>query len=187
MADLVADHAGKLGLARGERHQPARHIDIAARQRESVGNVAVEDGEGEFQVGQLRLLGQALTDLVDIGLQLRVVDLAAELLDDLRMLLAADLELLLRRHEASEARRAGGGVGLAAAEQKRARHRAGRQQRTCRIHGSRTSICSGCASSIKGPLRDLIQPRTRTILPSWRDRSRPAAASWRRIWPARGR
>ena len=47
VADLVAQDASELGLVVGERHQPAGDIDIAARQRERVDHVAVEQREGE--------------------------------------------------------------------------------------------------------------------------------------------
>jgi hypothetical protein len=69
VADLVADHPGQVGLAFHVGHQAAGDVDIAAGQREGVDLRAVEHREMPFQVLAVRLLGQALAQLVHISLQ----------------------------------------------------------------------------------------------------------------------
>ena len=54
MGDLVGHHRGDLGRIIGEAEQPARHIELAGRQREGIDRRRVEDGD---LVGQFRPLG----------------------------------------------------------------------------------------------------------------------------------
>ena len=73
VADLVAEHARELGLVVGQRHQAARYVDIAAWQRESVDDVAVEQREGERLALELGGVLHPLADPLDIGAELRVL------------------------------------------------------------------------------------------------------------------
>jgi hypothetical protein len=84
VADLVAQHARHLGLGLRQGQQAARDVDVAARQREGVGNLAVEQGEGELGVGLIRVRGYPVADRLDVGLKLFVRVGAAELLQDAR-------------------------------------------------------------------------------------------------------
>ncbi len=95
--DLVADHRRQFGLGIEVHHDPAGDVDVAARQRERVDLVAVEHGEGVLQVGAMALRGNALANRVDVLLQLLVV-VAAILLQDLRVHLAPELDLLRLAH-----------------------------------------------------------------------------------------
>ena len=74
MADLVADDAGQFGFAVHVGHDAARDVDKAAGQGEGVDLRAVEHREGPGQVGAVRLAGELLPEVVDVGLQRRVVD-----------------------------------------------------------------------------------------------------------------
>ena len=74
VADLVADHAGQVGLTLHVRHDAARHVHIPARQRKGVDLRAVEHGEVPLQLAAMRQAGQALAQCVDIRLHRRVVD-----------------------------------------------------------------------------------------------------------------
>ena len=67
--DLVPDHARQLSFAVQVGQDPARDVDIAARQGEGVDLRAVQDGECPCQVRPVGLGRQALADLVDVGLQ----------------------------------------------------------------------------------------------------------------------
>jgi len=95
VADLVAEHARQLRLVAGERQQAAAGVDVAARERERVDDVAVEDGEGEVLVPQLGRVLHPVADRLEVGLELRVLVGAAELRQHLRVLLAPDLGLVL--------------------------------------------------------------------------------------------
>ena len=97
MADLVADHAGEVGLAVHVGHQPARHVDVAAGQGEGVDLRAVDDGEVPVELRPVRVARQALADLVDVGLQPGVLDLAV-LRQHLLVLLAAGRDLAALVH-----------------------------------------------------------------------------------------
>ena len=67
VADLVADHAGQVGLAVEVGHDAARDVHIAAGQRKGVDLGAVEHREGPRQVGPLRLARQAQADVGHVG------------------------------------------------------------------------------------------------------------------------
>jgi hypothetical protein len=122
MADLVSQHAREFGLGRGERDQAARRVDEPARQREGIDDVRIEHREAPVELGHLGTRRERLANPRDIVAQRRVRVFAAELRDDLRMLLAADPQLVLARHEAGEAAGAGGRVGRAGGELARRGH-----------------------------------------------------------------
>ena len=174
VADLVGDHACKLRLVVGERHQTARDMDVTAGQSEGIDLGGVEDDEGE---GRFRLLGGQLkkpAETCNVALKLWVLIETAEGLHQLRMLVGADTPFFLGRHEGRELLLAGRRIDVASAEQERRGRRKHQTQRHSHGHGrqesgphhSRTSICSGWVASIMGPLNDSIQPRTRTRRPS---------------------
>jgi hypothetical protein len=96
VADLVAHHAGELGLAVEVGHDPARHVHVAAGQRERVDLGRVEHREGPLQVGAVRLLREPLAEVVDVRLQARV-GVGAVFLEHLLVRLGAlgDLGLLV--------------------------------------------------------------------------------------------
>ena len=84
MADLVADDAGQVGFALHVSHDAAGHVHIAARQREGVDVRTVENREVPLEPRAVRILGQPLAEVIDVGLQLRIV-VFAELGEDLRV------------------------------------------------------------------------------------------------------
>ena len=98
VADLVAEHAGHLGLGVEVREQPARDVDVAARQRERVDVGLVDDGEVPRQVRPLRRGGQPHPHAGHVLLQRRVV-VHAHLGAELLVGLAADADLLALAHE----------------------------------------------------------------------------------------
>jgi hypothetical protein len=153
----------------GQGQEAAGHVDVAAGQRKGVDDGRIEDREVPVQVRQLGSLGQQASEAVDIGPELRVVVLAAELPDDFRMLLAAQLDLVLSRQAAGEdvppgrrrlgaARERQGGRQTARGQQQAqlSRHTLyhGAYHRAHRLvhQSSITSICSGWLASIMGPL-----------------------------------
>ena len=121
VADLVSEHAGELGLVAGQRQQAAGDVDIAPRQREGVDDVAVEHGEGEVPLGEIRVPRDRAADRAHVRPEVVVAIGAAEAVDDAGMLAPADLELVLLRHEGGEHPLAGRRVDRAAAEAKRRR------------------------------------------------------------------
>ena len=102
VADLVRQDAGQLRLVVGQGQQAAGHVDIAAGQGEGVDDGRIEDGEMPLQLRQLRGPGQQVSEAVDVGPELGVVVFAAEFPDDLRVLLAAQLDLVLGRQAAGK-------------------------------------------------------------------------------------
>jgi len=114
VAQLMGQHAGKLGFVRGQRQQPPADIDIAARHGEGVDDVGIDDGEGVFQVAPLDRPRQQLADAVDIAPQPGRAVLAAEAAQNPRMLTAADIDFLGLAEAAGKAALAGRRVGGAA-------------------------------------------------------------------------
>ena len=53
VADLVAEHAGKLRLVVEVRQDAARDVDVSARQRERVDRRLIDDGKMPRKVGTL--------------------------------------------------------------------------------------------------------------------------------------
>ena len=98
VADLVTEHRGEFGLGVEVRHDAARDVDVAAGQRKRVDVGAVEHRERVLQVRTVARRRDALADGVDVLLQHFVV-VAAVLLEDLRMRLAPDLDLLRLAHQ----------------------------------------------------------------------------------------
>ncbi len=128
VADLMRNDAGQLRFVARQDQQAARHVDEPARQREGIDDRGVEDRE---LVGKLLVFGEArqrLADPVDIALQLAVLVLAAEFLDDLRVLFAPKLDVVFRGIEAGEARPPGRAVDRGAGRQSGAQ-RGGRHAR----------------------------------------------------------
>jgi hypothetical protein len=107
MADLVAQNPGKLRFVSGQRHQPAGDIDIAAGNGESVDRGAVEHGKGPTRGWLLRDPRDALADLVHIAGDPGVLVDAAELGDDLRVVLIALVLFRGRAHGAGLGRQPG--------------------------------------------------------------------------------
>ena len=149
VADLVADHAGQLGLAVEVGHDPARHVDIAAGQREGVDLRAVEHGEGPLEVGPVRLRGQALAELVHVGLQL-CVGVGAVFLQHPLVGFLAFGDLVLLAHDRALGL-AGDGVDDVGAA---ARHEGGRQQerqeKVQTMHGG-PFLCSSAKDGKRKP------------------------------------
>ena len=96
MAHFMAQHPGQLGLVIHQRHQLARHIDIAARNGEGVVDRGIEQGDGEIalRVGQPRLHRDPSPDRLDVT-RLRPGIGAAKFLQQFRMLLGARRLVLL--------------------------------------------------------------------------------------------
>ena len=91
VAHLVGDHRRQLGRIIGQRQQPARHVEIAAGQREGVDVRRVEDGDA---VGLRRIAGhqrQIADDLGHHALELGVGIFAAIGRKDARMLAPGEL------------------------------------------------------------------------------------------------
>ena len=82
MADLMGQHAGQFGLRIGKRDQTPSHIDIAARQRESVDVGGVQNGEPERCAGRFRVGHEPAADLRHIAAELGVVVNAAKTVED---------------------------------------------------------------------------------------------------------
>ncbi len=74
VGDLVPDHVGELVLVVGEREQPARDEDVAARQREGVGLVLVDHLELVLEAAPRHAAQQLAADPVHVGVELRVLD-----------------------------------------------------------------------------------------------------------------
>ena len=85
VADLVAEHGRELGLGIQVVHDAASDVDVPAAGREGVDVLAVEHRERVLQLRALARLGGALADFVHVGLQLRIVVDAAELLQQHRV------------------------------------------------------------------------------------------------------
>ena len=66
MSEFVSQHTGELGLAVGECHQASGDVDIAARRRESVDDIGVQDREGVSEVLALDRPRQELADAIDV-------------------------------------------------------------------------------------------------------------------------
>jgi hypothetical protein len=94
VTDFVPEHCRQLSLGVEIAEQPAGDVDVAARQREGVDFVAVEDGEVECQVGQMTDSRKTLPYLADKRLQLRVV-VDAVILQGLLVCLQAQTQLLI--------------------------------------------------------------------------------------------
>jgi hypothetical protein len=66
VTDLVAEHARELVLGRGDGEDAARHVDVAARQRERVRLAMIDDVERVVDALERRLGGDALADLAHV-------------------------------------------------------------------------------------------------------------------------
>ncbi len=99
--DLMPQNRRQLRLAIGQRQQAAGDINIPARQRKSIGDRRIYNEKLVLHIGALGILRHLLPDLVDIGIQRRVI-VKAKLLDDIFMLFRADIDFLLRRHQGGE-------------------------------------------------------------------------------------
>jgi hypothetical protein len=91
VADLVRQHRSELVLRVDDAHQAAGDVDVAAGHGEGVDDVAVDEGEGAFPL-EARRGGDLVADAPRIIGLLGPVG-AAELGEQLRMLLAPDLLL----------------------------------------------------------------------------------------------
>jgi hypothetical protein len=94
----MADHAGQVGFAFHVGHDAACDVHIAAGQREGINLGAVEHGKVPIELGAVRGLGQSLADVVDVGLQLRILVLA-ERGEDLRVRFLAFGDLAALVHD----------------------------------------------------------------------------------------
>ena len=72
MAELVRKHAGKLIDALGLREQPLEHVDLAARQRDRVGDL-VGDHRGIRGGIDFACLAQRVDQLRERGLAVRAL------------------------------------------------------------------------------------------------------------------
>ena len=162
MPDLVRQDAGELGLGIGERQQPAGDVDIPSGQCEGIDLGRVQNREGEPEVGHARSSDQTAADLRHVGADLDVVVHAAEPREHLGMLACADTPLLRGRHERSQFPFPGSGIGRHATGESREREQQGAQNGRSggdatafpvALHGDKSSICSGCVTSIMGPFR----------------------------------
>src|SRR5713226_323415 len=111
VADLVTQNARELRLVVEKRHDAARDVDIAARERERIHGRRVHDGEVPRKIRSLGLLRETKTDPRHVFLK-RTIVVHAHLATDFDVLLLADLQLLVFAHqrELAPARR---GVGRA--------------------------------------------------------------------------
>ena len=100
VGNLVAEHAGQLGLVVQVGHDAARQVDVAAGKREGVDGRRVDDGEMPVEIGPVGDRGQRVPHLLDEGLQ-ALVRVDAHLAPNLDVRLATDGELLrlADRHE----------------------------------------------------------------------------------------
>ena len=73
MRHLVAQHRGQFGGVAGERHQAARHIELAGRQREGVDRAGIEDGHPVGLLGTVGGRDQPVDGLADQGREFRIV------------------------------------------------------------------------------------------------------------------
>ena len=113
MTDLMSDHAREFRLIICQRHQPARHIDIAAGQRERIDHRAVEQGHAVGPVGLIGRARNARRDTRHIGAQFHIVIGAAISLENFRMRVGARLRFLRGGHDGSDLPFTGRRVGRA--------------------------------------------------------------------------
>jgi len=100
VADLVAEHARELAEVLRPLDEPAVHVDEASGHREGVHFLRVDDEELEVQL--LATRGEArdgVAEHVDVAVDLGIAH-DRQLLVDLRRVLRAHLDLLLRRDPA---------------------------------------------------------------------------------------
>ena len=148
VADLVAEHRRELRLAVEIGHDAARDVDVAARQREGIRLLAVEDRKRPGEIGAFSLGSDALPDLVDISLQALVV-VPSVLLEDLRVHLAPDVDLLFLGHR-DDVRAAGGGIARTARRNDRAAGNRGKHDPPSNRGGHRVPLGRGPPKS-RGP------------------------------------
>ena len=186
--DLVRQHRRQLALVVGQRQDAARHVDVAAGQREGVDDGAVEDGDGEFGVGLVGRRQQFADDLRqhDLG---RPVGVDAAIGSDDPGIFACPDDVVLGIARVGDERRQRAGARRhrgARTEHARAagEDREGSQDQQAghgaRAHGTAsTSICSGCVMATRGPSLRSIQPRTRTSAPPSLSGSSPSSLNRR--------
>jgi len=129
---FMAKHASQLRFIAEVREQPARDVDVAARQGERVHGGHIDDGEGPRQCGTMRHAGDALADAAHVALQL-VIGVDAHLAANLAVALTPQgnlFGLADERHLAA----AGHGIGRAGTRQRRGQQR--HQHAAAGRHGS---------------------------------------------------
>ncbi len=99
MTDFMRHDPGQLCLAGRQGDQTARYIAIPARKGESIDNPGIDDGKtiGEFLI--FRMLGQTFPQFLDIGIQGWIVIFTAKGFHQFRVLLCADLLVIVQRTE----------------------------------------------------------------------------------------
>ncbi len=73
MPDLVAEHAGELGLRVQIGQDPARDVDIAAREREGVDDRIIEHREVPLDIGEMGHGRQPPADGIHVGRNGRIL------------------------------------------------------------------------------------------------------------------
>ena len=111
MRHLVRQHGGQFRRVAGERHQPARDVELSRRQREGVHRAGVQDRDLVGEVGPVRRCHQPVDGAPDQGFQPRVVIGAAVGGEDALMLALGRLRRRGRSRERRGLRRRGGEGG----------------------------------------------------------------------------
>ena len=140
VAHLVGDHGGEFGRIIGERKQPPRDIEIAARQREGIHVGRVQNGDAVGLAGIAGHGRQIADDLGHHALEFRVGIFAAVGRQDARVLRPRKLgQLVVARNRIDGDRSFGGAerrfLDLAAGRQARERLASGEQSRQPRRRG----------------------------------------------------
>jgi len=107
MSDFMTYDAGQLGFVIGKRYQPPRYIDISARQRKSVDNRAVEDGDAIRIFWLVRCPDNPRCDARNICTELLVIIGAALGRENFRVRFGSSVRLRFRRHDRRDLPRAG--------------------------------------------------------------------------------
>jgi hypothetical protein len=163
MRNLMRQHRRELALVVGEPKDPARHIDVATGQCEGIDLGAIQDRDGEARIGLVRSSEQTRHDLRQhhLGLAVRIDPAIGR--HDPRMLARADRFIVRiagigddRRHLPVDRGDLRPHERRAAGKQHQRRGRPDALQPAsnlrCHAHGpARTSICSGCVTSMRGP------------------------------------
>ena len=144
MRHLVAQHRGQFGGVAGERHQAARHIELAGRQREGVDRAGIEDGHPVGLLGTVGGRDQPVDGLADQGREFRIVIGAAIGGENALMFALARRRLRDGAARLRRRRRRRGGLEFSQISTGRKRERGAQQRRRRQEAAARVSFAPFC-------------------------------------------